>query len=121
MAGKDTKAASPFAALAALKETLPEGRPPDPPRAPPAPPDRRFAGKIVVARSRKGRGGRTVTCVRGIDASPEQLEAIARELKRALGCGASVEDGEVLVQGEQEPRVAAWLEAQGAKRIVIGT
>ncbi|MBX7193829.1 MAG: translation initiation factor [Sandaracinaceae bacterium] len=111
---------NPFSKLAALKDSLPEGEKVAPTAAPP-PIDRRFANKLVVAKSRKGRGGKTVTAIRGLEAHGEQLEAIARELKKALGCGASVEDGEVLVQGEQEKRVAAWLEAQGAKRVVIGT
>ncbi len=124
MSSKDNTSrpsASPFAALAALKESLPEGmrRAEAAPAAPAV--DRRFVGKIVVAKSRKGRGGKTVTTVRGIDATGEALDSIARELKKALGCGASVENGEVVVQGEQEPRVAAWLEAQGARRVVIGT
>ncbi len=120
MSGDGKKPASPFAALAALKEQLPEGTPPPVARTA-APVDRRFAGKLVVAKTRKGRGGRTVTVVRGLDATGEQLEAIAKDLKKALGCGASVEEGEVVVQGEQEKRVAAWLEAQGARRVVIGT
>lgn len=121
MTGKDPKPEGPFAKLAALKEVLPAGSAPAASPAPPAPADRRFACKIVIARSRKGRGGRTVTCVRGIEVHPDQLEVLARELKKALGCGVSVEDGELIVQGEQAPRVAAWLEAQGAKRVVIGT
>ena len=120
MSSKD-KLASPFAALAALKGSLPEGTPALEVAAAAPAVDRRFAGKLVVARTRKGRGGKTVTTVRGIDAKGEALESIARELKKALGCGASVEDGEVVVQGEQEKRVAAWLETRGARRVVIGT
>ena len=114
---------NPFAKLAALKDALPPGEKAqdDAAATTRAEVDRRFAGKLVVAKSRKGRGGKTVTAIRGIDATPDQLEAIARELKKALGVGASVEEGEVLVQGEQEKRVAAWLEAHGAKRVVLGT
>ena len=77
--------------------------------------------KLVVAKSKKGRGGKTVTCVRGIAAPDAQLEAIAKQLRQALGCGSSVEGGEVLVQGEQIERVAQWLRERGAKQIVIGT
>lgn len=111
---------NPFTKLAALKDALPEGSKPVE-AAKPAAVDRRFVNKLVVAKSRKGRGGKTVTAIRGITGTPDQLDAIARELKKALGVGASVEEGEVLVQGEQEQRVATWLEAQGAKRVVIGT
>jgi len=124
MSSKDNPAkasGSPFAALAALKESLPEGTPRSAPAVTTPAVDRRFAGKLVVAKTRKGRGGKTVTTVRGIDATGEALESIARELKKALGCGASVESGEIVVQGEQEGRVASWLESQGARRVVIGT
>lgn len=117
------KSANPFAALASLKASLPEGKAPEAcstkVKAPPI--DKRFLGKIVVAKSKKGRGGKTVTCVRGIDANEMQLEQLAKELRQALGCGSTVEEGEILVQGEQLDRVAKWLEGQGAKRVVKGT
>ena len=117
------KSANPFAALASLKASLPEGKAQEAlsttAKSPPV--DKRFANKIVVAKSKKGRGGKTVTCVRGIDANEAQLEDLAKAIRQALGCGSTVEEGEILVQGEQLDRVAKWLEAQGAKRVVKGT
>jgi translation initiation factor 1 len=115
---------NPFSKLAALKDALPPGEKVGEKAEESAAPlavDRRFANKLVVAKSRKGRGGKTVTAIRGLVGTADQLEELARELKKALGVGASVEDGEVLVQGEQEKRVAAWLEAKGAKRVILGT
>lgn len=115
---------SPFGALASLRAALPTA--PEQPEAEPreaAKPktDPRFANKLVVARSKKGRGGKTVTVVRGVVGDRATLDALAKGLRHALGCGSSVEDGELVVQGEQLERVAAWLESQGAKRVVIGT
>jgi len=78
------------------------------------------AAKIVIRRERKGRGGKTATVVEGLKLPPSGLERIMRELKRALGCGASVEDGTIVVQGDLAERIAPWLEARGAKRVVIG-
>jgi translation initiation factor 1 len=115
------KPSNPFAALASLKESLPPGEAKAAKTESKSTVDKRFAAKIVVAKSKKGRGGKTVTCVRGIDASAAQLEQLAKELRQALGCGSSVEENEIIVQGEQTERVAKWLEAQGAKRVVIGT
>ena len=115
------KPSNPFAALASLKESLPPGEAKVAKAESKSPVDKRFAAKIVVAKSKKGRGGKTVTCVRGIDANEAQLEQLAKELRQALGCGSSVEESEIIVQGEQTERVAKWLEAQGAKRVVIGT
>ena len=110
---------SPFAALLALKEKLPEGKMPELPTAPAGPDP--FAGKIVLSISRKGRGGRTVTIVSGIRAEAALLEELCRELTRALGCGASVDGGSIVVSGDLIDRAKSWLEEKGAKRLVVGT
>jgi len=99
----------------------------DAPKAPPPPPttaspaiDFGGARKLVVRRERKGRGGKTATVVEGIRVSPSALERMARELRRALGCGASVEDGCLVVQGDQVARVERWLVEHGAPKVVVG-
>lgn len=118
MSDPRSKGKSPFGALASLKDALPEGPEPKNEKASvPAGPDP-LGGKIVIARSRKGRGGKTVTTITGIAGD---LEPLARELKHALGCGAVVEDRAIVVQGEQQERVQAFLVRRGAKRVVVGT
>lgn len=77
-------------------------------------------GKLVVRRERKGRGGKTVTLVSGLARPPAQLEELARALRKALGCGSTVEDGIIVMQGDIVPRVQAWLHAHGAGKIVLG-
>jgi translation initiation factor 1 (eIF-1/SUI1) len=96
--------------------------PPTPPAATPPPdvPDLARCGKVVVRRERKGHGGKTATIVAGLGLPGRDLERLARALRRALGCGASVEGDRLLVQGDQAPRVEAWLAAHGACRIVLG-
>ena len=79
------------------------------------------AAKIVLRREKKGRGGKTATVVEGIKLPPSGLERIARDLKRALGCGAVVEGTTIVVQGDMGARIEPWLVARGAKRVVIGT
>lgn len=113
---------SPFAGLGELRQALPEAAPATEPthRAPPAggevsPPK---LGKLVLQREKKGRGGKTVTRVRGLP--PAELERWAGELKRALGCGASVEEDAVLLLGDLVGRAGDWLEARGATRVVRG-
>jgi translation initiation factor 1 len=78
------------------------------------------ATKIVVRREKKGRGGKTATVVEGIKRPPSALEAIARELKRALGCGASIDRDRIVVQGDMAARIEPWLVVRGAKKVVIG-
>jgi len=85
-----------------------------------APIDFGGATKIVLRREKKGRGGKTATVVEGIKLPPSGLERIARDLKRGLGCGATVEDGAILVQGDMRARIEPWLVARGAKKVVIG-
>ena len=76
--------------------------------------------KIVLRREKKGRGGKTATVIEGIRLPPSGLERIARELKRALGCGARIEGTTIVVQGDLTARIEPWLADHGAKRIVIG-
>ena len=110
---------SPFARLASLRADLPAG--PAPPRTPAAAPAPPFGTKIVLAKERKGHGGKTVTRVRGLGLSGAALDALASEMKRALGCGGSVDGDDVLLAGEQIDRALAWLHARGATKIVVGT
>jgi len=79
------------------------------------------AGKIVVRRERKGRGGKTVTLVSGIERPPAELERIAKTMRKALGCGSTVEAGTIVLLGDIVPRAQAWLQAHGATRIVLGS
>lgn len=100
----------------------PAAKTPSPPADTTAPPPMDFGGatKLVVRRERKGRGGKTATIVEGIRVSPSALERIARELRRALGCGASVEEGRLVVQGDLVGRVERWLVEHGAPKVVVG-
>lgn len=68
---------------------------------------------------RKGRGGKTVTLLGGFKTgagapTKDALEDLVGQLKRALGCGASLEDDTIVLQGDQRDRAASWLSAQGA-------
>lgn len=106
-----------FAALAALRGTLPAGADEAPAVAASAGP---LAGKIVITRERKGRGGKTATLVRGIALGGAALENFAREMRQALGTGGGVEGDAVVLAGDQSARAAEWLRSRGAARIVAG-
>ena len=111
----------PLAGLSALRAKLP-----DQPGADAPPPKGGAAdagglgGKIVVQRERKKRGGKTVTRVRGLELGTGECAALAKEIAKAMGCGTSVEDGEILLQGAQVPRMAAWLRKRGAGEVIEG-
>lgn len=71
-------------------------------------------GRISFNIQRKGKGGKTVTLVRGLE-KLEMLEqmALCSKLKSAMGCGARFDNGILEIQGDQRERAAEWLAGQG--------
>ncbi len=94
-------------------------------RQPSKKPPKKAAGegsgpRLVARREKRGRGGKTVTRIAGLELGPKELDDLARELKRALGCGASVEEGDVVLQGALVERAAVWLEGRLSARVTRG-
>lgn len=114
---------SPFAKLAALKASLPTSEAAAPPveEGPTTSQAGAFPRKAIVRRERAGRGGRTVTKIEGLGLDEAALTTLADEMKRDLGCGAFVEDGAVVLQGDLEERAAAALERRGVQQVVLAT
>ena len=122
--------ADPAPALGSLGDLLrdrgvsvaaPSAAPAPPPQTPaPGGLDLSRAGKLIVRRERKGHGGKTVTVVDGLAGSPAALDALARALRKALGCGSWVEDGRVVLQGDRPDAAAAWLTRNGARQVTRG-
>lgn len=114
---------NPFAALTDAIDRVPDGvaRPPaSTPEAPEPSPADIYGGKLVVRREKKGRGGKSATIIEGLRADEAELDAVAHRLRKALGCGVRVEAANIVVQGNQTDRVRAWLQVEGAARIVLG-
>jgi translation initiation factor 1 len=74
--------------------------------------------RAIVRHTRKGRGGKTVTLIEGLEGL--DLKATAKQIRTAFGCGASVEDDVLVVQGDQRDRVVRWLEGEGVRRVTRG-
>jgi len=72
-------------------------------------------GTVHVRRETKGRGGKTVTAVYGVPLSGQDLSALAARIKQKCGCGGSVKDGCVVIQGDNTGRVMEILEKEGFK------
>ena len=75
-------------------------------------------GVVRVFREKGGRGGKTVTVVRGLAAG--DIPAVASDLKRHCGTGGSVKDGTVEIQGDHRENVAARLESRGFRVKLAG-
>jgi translation initiation factor 1 len=75
----------------------------------PAPSD----GVVRVSRETGGRGGKTVTVVRGLPLAADALGALAKTLKAACGTGGTAKDGAIELQGDHRDAVVARLEQAG--------
>lgn len=109
----------PFDALASLRGSLPPGTE-ETPEAPAKARDASLAGKIVVRREKKGRGGKTATLIEGVALKGAALEAFGREMRQSLGTGGGVEGDAIVISGDQVERAMAWLRARGATKLVAG-
>ena len=110
---------NPFAALEALRNSLPSG---PAPAAAPETRDARPSGpaRAVVRMERKGRGGKEVTVVEQLGLRPKELEEWLKALKGALGCGGAVEGEALVLQGDQRKRVPEILAARGVRKVISG-
>lgn len=70
-------------------------------------------GVVIVGRETKGRKGKGVTVIIGVPLGSEELQKLATELKRKCGCGGTVKDGIIEIQGEQRDRIIEELKKKG--------
>lgn len=72
-------------------------------------------GIARVRRETKGRGGKTVTTISGVPLAEEPLKDLASVLKKRCGCGGSLKDGVIEIQGNHVELLLAELIKQGFK------
>jgi translation initiation factor 1 len=77
-------------------------------------------GNVRVARESKGRGGKTVTLVRGLPLDADALAALGKQLRAACGSGGTAKDGLLEIQGDHCERVTAELVKLGHKPKRVG-
>jgi translation initiation factor 1 len=69
--------------------------------------------KLRLNMERAGRGGKTVTLVKGFVGSEEDMGALCKQLKQKCGVGGSVKDGEIIIQGDCRQRLIEILRKEG--------
>lgn len=72
-------------------------------------------GNVRVQRESKGRGGKTVTLVRGLPLDADALAALGKQLRSACGSGGTVKEGVIEIQGDHCDKVMEALHKQGYK------
>ncbi|CAM3710964.1 translation initiation factor Sui1 [Vibrio aerogenes CECT 7868] len=70
-------------------------------------------GIVRIQRQTKGRKGKGVCIITGIDLDDAPLKRLAAELKKHCGCGGSVKDGAIEIQGDARDKMKAFLEKKG--------
>lgn len=75
---------------------------------------------VYLHRDSKGRRGGTVTLIKKLVLSEEDLKELAKKLKQLCGSGGTVKDGEIEIQGEHRERIAETLRKMGYKVKIAG-
>jgi translation initiation factor 1 len=74
----------------------------------------------VVRLEKKQRRGKEVTVVEKLGLKPAELETWCRELKSALGCGGTVEEDAIVLQGDLRTRLPDLLSKRGVAKVTVG-
>lgn len=78
-------------------------------------------GRVDVRRETGNRGGKTVTVVTGfIGIGLPEKEQLAKKMRAACGCGGTVKDGQIEIQGDQRETVARILSEAGFRPVFAG-
>ena len=69
-------------------------------------------GIVRISLDTKGRKGKGVTLIKGIQLLPDELKKLAKELKQKCGVGGSVKDGNIEIQGDHRELLINLLKAK---------
>ncbi|MCX8019388.1 MAG: translation initiation factor [Chitinophagaceae bacterium] len=73
--------------------------------------------RLTVRIDTRHRAGKAVTLVEGFTGTNEDLERLGKELKAFCGCGGSVKEGVILIQGDHREKVFQWLLKNGYSKV----
>lgn len=77
-------------------------------------------GIIRVQREKKGRGGKTVTMITGIEADKKTLSDLLKKLKKRFGCGGAVKNWVIELQGDLAEQATEYLKKEGFATKQVG-
>ena len=86
-----------------------------------AAPPTKNRGRVDIRRETGNRGGKTVTVVDGfVGIGLPEKEQLAKKMRAACGCGGTVKDGAIEIQGDQRETVARILSEAGFWPVMAG-
>jgi translation initiation factor 1 len=77
-------------------------------------------GTVRLRRETKGRGGGTVISITGVPTAGPALKELAGALKKRCGCGGTVKDGVIEIQGDHRDVLLQELESRGYRVKLAG-
>lgn len=78
-------------------------------------------GRVDIKRTTAGRGGKTVTLVTGfVGIGLPEKESLCKKMRNACGCGGTVKDGDIEIQGDQREKIAQILTDAGFRPVFAG-
>ena len=78
-------------------------------------------GRVEIRRETGGRGGKTVTTVSGfVGIGLPEKEQLTKKMRGACGCGGTVKDGAIEIQGDQREKMAKILVEAGFRPVMAG-
>jgi translation initiation factor 1 len=84
-------------------------------------PARKNRGRVDILRQTAGRGGKTVTVVKGfVGIGLSEKEQLAKAMQRACGTGGTVKNGQIEIQGDKRAEVARILSEANFRPVFAG-
>ncbi len=77
-------------------------------------------GTVRLQRQTKGRGGGTVIVITGVPLTGDALKELAGALKKRCGCGGTVKDGIIEIQGDHRDTLLGELQVRGYRVKLAG-
>ena len=75
---------------------------------------------VRVRRETKGRGGKTVSVIKGVVSPPNGKKALLKELKHKLGTGGAVKGDDIEIQGDHRDKIVPMLRELGYEAKAAG-
>ena len=82
---------------------------------------RKNRGRVDIIRQKAGRGGKTVTVIKGfVGIGLPEKEQLAKAMQKACGTGGTVKNGQIEIQGDKRAEVARILSEANFRPVFAG-